>query len=132
MRFNRPEEDYNLPFISMVDVVFLLLIFFMVSTTFIDFTRRLDIELPEAKAGAPVEKVREILIEVEENGDLFLNGKAITLIGLEAALEATRGEERRSAIIRADRRLPYGLVVRVMGISRASGIYDIGVALKEE
>lgn len=131
MRFNRPEEDYNLPLTSMVDVVFLLLIFFMVSTAFIDFTRRLDIQLPEAQAGAPAEKVRQHVIEVGEDGRIFLNGKETTLAGLEAALEGTRSEGR-SAIIRADRRLPYGFVVKLMGISRAAGIYDIGIALKEE
>lgn len=51
MRFNhiKEEEDYSLQLTSLIDVVFLLLIFFMVSTTFVDFTRRLDIQLPESK-----------------------------------------------------------------------------------
>ena len=51
MRFShlKEEEDYSLQLTSLIDVVFLLLIFFMVSTTFVDFTRRLDIQLPEAK-----------------------------------------------------------------------------------
>ena len=131
MRFNRPEEDYYLPLTSMVDIVFLLLIFFMVTTSFVEFTRRLDIQLPEAKAGGPAEKVREVLIEVGGDGRIFLNGKETTLAGLEAALEATRGEGG-SAIIRADRRLPYGFVVKLMGICRAYGIYDIGIAVKED
>jgi biopolymer transport protein ExbD len=131
MRFNRPEEDYYLPLTSMVDIVFLLLIFFMISTSFVEFPRRLDIQLPEARAGVPAEKVRQHLIEVGGDGRIFLNGKETTLAGLEAALEATRGEGH-SAIIRADRRLPYGFVVKLMGISRAAGIYDIGIALKED
>ncbi|MBI4252519.1 MAG: biopolymer transporter ExbD, partial [Candidatus Tectomicrobia bacterium] len=48
MRFQKHEEDYSLQLISMTDLVFLLLIFFMVTTSFVDFTRRLDIELPES------------------------------------------------------------------------------------
>ncbi|MBI5748357.1 MAG: biopolymer transporter ExbD, partial [Nitrospinae bacterium] len=45
----REEEDYSIPLTSLIDVVFLLLIFFMVSTVFIDFSRKIDIELPESK-----------------------------------------------------------------------------------
>ncbi len=51
MKFRKnEEEDFSLQLTPLIDVVFLLLIFFMVSTAFIDFTRRMDIELPEVKA----------------------------------------------------------------------------------
>jgi biopolymer transport protein ExbD len=132
MRFDPgPEEDYNLPLTSMVDVVFLLLIFFMVSTSFIEFTRRLDIRLPEAKAGtATEERGRQLLVEVGEEGRITLNGKEVTLAALESELEATRGVPGRTALIRADGRLPYGLIIHIMGICRAAGILDISVAVQ--
>ena len=52
MRFKplHNDEEMRVELISMTDIVFLLLIFFMVSTTFVDFSRRLDIQLPETKA----------------------------------------------------------------------------------
>ncbi|MFQ5914382.1 MAG: ExbD/TolR family protein [Nitrospinota bacterium] len=132
MRFDtRPEEDYSLSLTALIDVVFLLLIFFMVSTAFIDFSRRMDIRLPEAKTGTVTgEPTRQLLIEVGGQGRITLNGKQVTLAGLEAEMEGTRGLPERTVLIRADRRLPYGLVIRIMGICRAAGIYDIGVAVK--
>lgn len=133
MRFDtRPEEDYSLPLTSLVDVVFLLLIFFMVSTAFIDFSRRMDIRLPEAKAGTVSAERARMVIEVGREGRITLNGKEKSLAALEAALEATRGTPERTALIRADRRLPYGLIVRIMGICRAAGIYDISVGVQDE
>ena len=74
VRFNTlPEEDYSLSLTALIDVVFLLLIFFMVSTAFIDFTRRMDIRLPEAEAGATTgERTRQFLIEIGKNGLITL------------------------------------------------------------
>ncbi len=132
MRFDiSSEEDFSLSLTSLIDVVFLLLIFFMVSTTFIDFSRRLDIRLPEAKAGSVTgERARQFLIEVGKDGRITLNGKDVSLSLLERRLEASRGTEGRTALVRADRSLPYGLIIRVMGLCRAAGIEDIGVAVK--
>ncbi len=66
MRFrsDAEEDDYSLQLTPLIDVVFLLLIFFMVSTSFVDFTRRIDIELPEAKSGVEVVEKKPFLVEV--------------------------------------------------------------------
>ncbi|MFQ5691711.1 MAG: ExbD/TolR family protein [Nitrospinota bacterium] len=134
MRFDtRPEEDYSLSLTALIDVVFLLLIFFMVSTAFIDFSRRMDIRLPEARAGTVTgERKRQFVIEVGVEGRITLDGETKSLATLEAALEATRSLPERTALIRADRRLPYGLIIRILGICRAAGIYDISVSVKSE
>ncbi|MGK7346746.1 MAG: ExbD/TolR family protein [Candidatus Nitrospinota bacterium M3_3B_026] len=133
MRFRKPEEeDYSLSLTPLIDVVFLLLIFFMVSTAFIDFTRRMDIELPESRAGAAAEKTRVYEIEMTKDGDIFLNGEAVVLEALPDILKADTGKAaaKSSVIIRADRRLDYGAVVEVMGICREAGILDIGAATR--
>ncbi|MFQ5717505.1 MAG: ExbD/TolR family protein, partial [Nitrospinales bacterium] len=49
------EDDFRLEMTPLIDVVFLLLIFFMVSTAFVDFSRRMDISLPESKSSIPDE-----------------------------------------------------------------------------
>lgn len=133
MRFShREEEDYSLQLTSLIDVVFLLLIFFMVSTSFIDFARRLDIQLPETKAGAEALRNQRFLIEVGVEKQITLNGEKISLDDLERQLEASKGKPgRRSLTIKADKRLDYGYVVRIMGISSAAGIRDISVAVQE-
>ncbi len=133
MRFAaRQEEDYSLQLTSLIDVVFLLLIFFMVSTSFVDFTRRMDIQLPDSKQSTEVERVESFLLEVGVERRLTLNGKDVTIEELERRLdEAKRKPGRRILIIKADKRLDYGFVVRIMGISFSAGIRDISVAVKE-
>jgi len=116
----------------LIDVVFLLLIFFMVSTSFVDFTRRMDILLPQSKTSTEVERVENFLLEVGVEKKLTLNGKEITIDELERRLmEAKRAPGRRILIIKADKRLDYGFVVQIMGISFSAGIRDISVAVKE-
>jgi|TARA_B100001971_G_C17989311_1_gene431477 biopolymer transport protein ExbD len=129
---SKTEEDYSLQLTSLIDVVFLLLIFFMVSTSFVDFTRRMDILLPQSKKSTEVERVENFLLEVGVEKKLTLNGKDITIDDLERRLmEARRTPGRRTLIIKADKRLDYGFVVRIMGISFSAGIRDISVAVKE-
>ena len=88
MRFShlKEEEDYSLQLTSLIDVVFLLLIFFMVSTTFVDFTRRLDIQLPEAKKSNEVFEKKTILIEIGLAKKIHLNGKLVKLKSLESVI----------------------------------------------
>lgn len=126
------EEDYSLQLTSLIDVVFLLLIFFMVSTSFVDFTRRMDIQLPQSKKSAEVSRAENFLLEIGVKRKLTLNGKEITIDALERRLlEARRAPGRRTLIIKADKRLDYGFVVRIMGISFSAGIRDISVAVKQ-
>ncbi len=131
MRFRKEdEEDYSLQLTPLVDVIFLLLIFFMVSTAFIDFTRRLDIQLPEAKAAQVVEKVKSFVIEMGIDKKIHLNGKLVTMESLETRIKSEmKTAARGSAIIKADKRLPYGNVVKVLGIVKDAKIRDIGIAV---
>lgn len=132
MRFRKEaEEDYSLDLTPLVDVIFLLLIFFMVSTAFIDFTRRLDIQLPEAKAAQVVEKVKSFVIEMGIDKKIHLNGKLVTMESLETRIKSEmKTAARGSAIIKADKRLPYGNVVKVLGIVKDAKIRDIGIAVQ--
>jgi len=125
------EEDVGLSLTSLIDVIFLLLIFFIVTTTLIDPTKKLDLQLPEAKAASPDSKSIPVTIELGRRGAVTLNGKAVRLDTLERRLkELAKDNRKKSAIVRADRRLDYGQVVKVLGICRASGFLDIGIAVK--
>ncbi|MBI2090185.1 MAG: biopolymer transporter ExbD [Deltaproteobacteria bacterium] len=124
------EEDVGISLTSLIDVIFLLLIFFMVTTTIIDPSRRLDIQLPEAKAASAESKSTPVTIEINQRGDIVVNAEKVDLAALEARLKALGGEGRKTALVRADRRLDYGRVVAVLGICRANGFQDIGVAVR--
>jgi len=130
MRFlKQSEEDYSISLPSMTDIVFLLLIFFMVATVMKDSTRRLDVQLPDARSGQLAE-ARPLTIEMGADGSISLNGEFTTQEQLEEQLRPTETGEQRAAIIRADKRLSYGKVIEIMGLCQASGIADIAVAVK--
>jgi biopolymer transport protein ExbD len=131
MRFRTEnEENFSLDLTPLVDVVFLLLIFFMVSTVFVDFKRQMDISLPSSKSSSPSETLEPIKVELTVDGQVFLNGEKVKIEELELALSKIPSSQNNSAIIRADKNLPYGNVIKVMGILQTAQILDIGVAVK--
>ena len=131
MRFRKSEEEsFNLDLTPMIDVVFLLLIFFMVSTVFVDFNRRMDLTLPSSKSSIADENKEQIEIEMTSDKKIFLNGTQITLQDLESTILGSKEELGKSGVIRADKNLPYGDVVQVMGVLQNAGIPEISVAVK--
>ena len=133
MRFKRHEDDRGGQFelISMTDIVFLLLIFFMISTTFVDLSSHLDIQLPEAPGGETGQQAQPYLIEMGLQDALLLDGTPIQLHEIPEKLAASRAPGRpESVIIRADKRLPYGDVMAVLGLVQQAQIRDIAVAVR--
>ena len=133
MRFKRHEDDRGGQFelISMTDIVFLLLIFFMISTTFVDLSSHLDIQLPEAPGGETKQEAQSYLIEMGIQNALLLDGTPVQLHEIPERLANNRTPSRQdSVIIRADKRLPYGEVMAVLGLVQQTHIRDIAVAVR--
>jgi biopolymer transport protein ExbD len=131
LHFKREEDNFAMEMTPLIDVVFLLIIFFMVSTVFVDFSRRMEINLPSSKSSIIDEKPKTLEIEMSKDKKIFLAGKPITVLGLEQALRKLDVKGRKqTAIIRADKLLPYGEVIQVMGLLQKAGIPDISVAVK--
>lgn len=124
------DEEVGISLTSLIDVIFLLLIFFMVTTTLIDPSRKLDIQLPEARAASAKVEPVPATIEIGPRGEITLNGDGVNLNTLESRLRAIGQDGKNRAVVRADRRLDYGRVVEILGICRASGFYDIGIAVR--
>jgi len=131
LHFKREEDNFAMEMTPLIDVVFLLIIFFMVSTVFVDFSRRMEINLPSSKSSVIDEKPKTLEIEMYKDKKIFLAGKPVTLLGLEQALRKLdiKGK-KQTAIISADKVLPYGEVIQVMGLLQKAGIPDISVAVK--
>lgn len=112
----------------MVDVVFLLIIFFMVSTTFITLETGLPVDLPEAQT-AQVEAADLPTVTITRDGAIFLAGAPVTeetLVGsLRAVLDGSPGGV---VVLRADQAVPHGLTVRVMDLIRQAGAQRIAIA----
>jgi len=131
LHFKREEDNFAMEMTPLIDVVFLLIIFFMVSTVFVDFSRRMDINLPSSKSSIIDEKPRTLEIEMSKDKKIFLAGKPVTVLGLEQALRKLDVQNKKqTAIISADKVLPYGEVIQVMGLLQKAGIPDISVAVK--
>jgi len=131
MYFRRDtEENYSLELTPLIDVVFLLLIFFMVSTEFVDFSRRMDITLPTSKAASDDEVVKNLEIEMTQDKKIYIRGRRTSLEQLEASLAQLRKPQDVKTIIRADKDIAYGDVVKVMGLLQAAKVTDISVAVK--
>ena len=131
MHFRREqEENYSLELTPLIDVVFLLLIFFMVSTAFVDFPRRMDINLPTSKAASDDEVVKNLEIEMTKDKKVFIRGRRTSLQQLEVSLAELKKPQEVKTIIRADKDIPYGDVVKVMGLLQAAKVIDISVAVK--
>ena len=133
MRFKRTSDDRGGQFelISMTDIVFLLLIFFMISTTFVDLDSHLDIQLPEAGGRALEEGGRSYVIEMGMQNTLLLDGTPVQVDELPARLAESHSPNRQdSVLIRADKRLPYGEVMAVLGLVQQTQISDIAVAVR--
>ena len=118
----------------LIDVVFLLLIFFLVTSEFEEEERRLDIVLPTATSAVPMtSKPREVVIDIDNEGDLYISGKATDLSELQLFLEAavSNNPTNQTVIIRADRTTAFQPVVSVMDVCNRTGVSDYSVTTKE-
>lgn len=109
-----------------VDVVFLLLIFFLVATTFQQTEREMDITLPDAVSGGPISMaLRELVINVDRDGRYIVSGRTIDEAGLEATVrEAVGTTPDRKATVRGDRDAAYGAIARALDICKRAGIRE--------
>jgi len=142
MKFSdREEDDVQINLTPLIDVVFLLLIFFMVSTTF-SKESELNIQLPES-SDEPMEQRQSLILEIQigREGSYAVKGpgdeSARQLLGsdreaLYRALAAATGNRTDLVtVIRADRRTPHESVVRAMDIARRLGHTDITFATQQ-
>lgn len=124
-------QETKLDITPLVDCVFLLLIFFMVTTVF-STTPGLRVDLPKAaESDMPPEKDLNIVISKE--GDLELNGMPVTMDDLERALQDARAAYRSKVlIIKADKMTYHGIVVDVMDAAKGVGIDELAIATEPE
>ena len=132
----RANEEPDLNLTSLIDVVLLLLIFFMVSTTFVDESR-IQIQLPQAGTeAAPQPKRDPIEITVVASGEYRVNGKTLintSATTLSAAVEKLAGPARENAVtIRADARATHQSVVTAMDVVGRLGFRGINIATINE
>ncbi|GMV93639.1 MAG: hypothetical protein AMXMBFR82_34170 [Candidatus Hydrogenedentota bacterium] len=117
-RRHRRRPHINLT--SLIDVMFLLLIFFMVSSTF-RHGYGLEVDLPEAETSAETQSIPEEIV-VDERGNYYFGGRPVDEDGLRDAIVALLKEKPDATLIlRADEAADFGRAVRAIDIARAVG-----------
>lgn len=118
----------------LIDVVFLLLIFFLVASKLEEDEREMSVLLPQASEARPlVVKPREMFVNVDQQGRYFVEGQNIDNAELLQALQrsAANNPGRQSVIIRADKRCAWEFVVAVMNLCNKANIRDYRVTTAE-
>jgi biopolymer transport protein ExbD len=107
----------------LIDIVFLLLIFFAVTTTFLEESA-MDLELPESSTSEAMQSTR-IVVEITASGEIRLQGEAVTVEQFEARIGDLSEEERERITVRADSSIELGLAVKVIDALRNGGVGGI-------
>ena len=125
-------ESLNLT--PLIDVVFLLLIFFLVVTRFSEEEREMEVRLPQASEARPlVSKPRELFVNVDASGRYSVAGHKLPMAELVPILQTAwvNNPQHASVIIRADERCPWEFVVAVMNACQKANIRDWRVTTRE-
>lgn len=134
LRPGHKEEGVDVNLTPLIDVVFLLLIFFMVSTTF-DRHARLKVSLPEASAKATQQQKDPLVLSIDAKGNYFINDRQVvnqTLETLKQAIQKTIGDDKDVAMmLRADANTPHQAVVRAMDAASQLGLSKLSIATVE-
>lgn len=128
MNFRKPMRiSARIDMTPMVDIVFLLVIFFMVTTTFI-LNPSLKIELPESKT-ADAQPAKDIIITIGADGTIWLNKDKVSLDSLPEKLKARLEQDNKDMIvIKGDKEIKYQVLIGVMDAARSVGINKINLA----
>ena len=132
MEFKRQEKNdsFSIDIAPLVDVVFLLLIFFMLSTTF-EVNPGIKVNLPESSAKEIQKEKKEIKIVITKTGTIYYNGKIVNLNELKRRFKSIK-DKKTLIIIEADKFSFYGNVVSVMDIAKQNGLNNFAIATKQK
>lgn len=112
----------------LIDCVFILLIFFIVTTVFVEETG-VEVDKPQATSAARLEKT-SILIALTENGEIVYGGKTIGIQGVQPMVKRLIQKENLPVIIQADTVAQSGLLIRIIDEAKLAGATKVSVATR--
>ena len=129
-RAPRTDENSDINLTPMLDVVFIMLIFFIVTATFIK-DPGIDVFRPTAETGVEKPTV-SVLVAVGPNGEIWIDRKSVDEGGVRAAIERIHAENPAGGlVVQADKAAKYSKVKAVLGAARAAGIEQVAVSTTE-
>lgn len=127
----REAEPVTFDFAPMVDIVLLLVIFFMLTSQLMSQDRTVPLDLPTASSSVK-DASRIPTISIQQNGAIFLEGKQVSLQQLQEKVKAAVQNSGGIVALRADEKSNYGVVVSVMDAIRKVGTVKIALATEEK
>ena len=134
MKFaSRKRRAPSIIIVSLVDILTILLIFFVVSTTFRRDQPQVQINLPESKTAtnAPAE-LEHAVVSVDQNDVIQLDGKPIAAEELETAVKNLSDTRRSTLALQADKKASFGTIVKVMDALKLAGVKNLPAFTRAE
>ena len=135
VRIDKGRHNGGLELTPMIDVVFLLMIFFLVASKLDEADRFIDVVLPKASAAKPLtSRPREFLVNIDREGHYFVGARPVAIGDLQTLLKqaAVDNPNRQTVIVRADENVAHKYVVAAMNACVEAGIEDYQVQSAEE
>ena len=126
----RDEDGDGIEIGPLIDCVFILLIFFIVTTTFVEETG-VEVDKPQAASAVQLEK-NSILIAITANGDVVYGGRDIGIAGVQPLVKRMLQQEDVPVIVQADQHVQAGLMVRVIDEAKMGGALKVSVATRTQ
>ena len=127
----RQEEEADIDTTPMLDIVFIMLIFFIVTATFVKESG-IDVTRPDAETAVKQNRVA-ILIAIRDNNEVWINRRQVDLASVRANVEKLHAENPQGgAVIQADREAETGVLVEIMDQVRLAGVGAISIAAEEK
>ena len=128
-RFSNNSEDNSevaVDISPLIDCVFILLIFFIVTTTFVEETG-VEVDKPQAASSVQLEKT-SIMIAITENGEIVYGGNEIGISGIRPLVKRMMQKEEVPVIVQADQNVMSGLLVRVIDEAKLAGAVKVSIS----
>lgn len=117
----------DIEMVPLIDTFFLLLAFFISSVLSMSVLKGLPLELPSARSAERLKPEDLLVVTVAKDGQVQLDGAAVTLEEIGAHLQATANASILRVAVRADRTVPTGRLVEVLGTVRGAGVHRVGL-----
>ncbi len=132
MKFRETKEtDAGIDISPLIDMVFILLIFFMVSTTFVK-DMKLDLERPSASSAMQA-STKALRVFIDSGGDIFVDGTPVRPYMLQSRVrDFVKGSTAKTVLVVTDRRVAAERLIEVVDQCRLAGATDVGVATEKE
>ncbi len=125
--YSRTDDDSDINLTPMLDVVFIMLIFFIVTATFIK-QAGIDVLRPEAQTSEQKPTV-SVLVAIGEGGDIWIDKKKVDVNAVRAHIERLHAENPKGGlVIQADRQAKYELLKAVLSAARAAGLTEVAIS----